>query len=129
MKKTLPLILMIACACVFLAGVLELFKLRFESGDVYPAYSSLRADPLGTMAFYESLEKVPGLSVRRDYSSGNKLPEEPNTAYLHLAASTWEWDRMPEDLCKEIRQFLARGGRLVITMEPRSTTTSRRFLE
>jgi hypothetical protein len=128
MKKNLPLILMIACACVFVAGVLELFKLRFETGDVYPAYSSLRADPLGTMAFYESLEKVPGLTVQRDYSAGNKLPEEPNTAYLHLASSTREWRWMPEDLCKEIRQFLARGGRLVITMEPQATN-NRRFLE
>lgn len=129
MKKHLPLILLVACACVFLAGILELFKLRYESGDVYPPYSSLRADPLGTMAFYESLERIPGLTVRRDYSSGNKLPEEPNTAYLHLASSPWEWRWLPEDLCKEIRQFLARGGRLVITMKPLSTGASIRFLD
>ena len=41
----------------------HLFQLRFEQGDIYPAYSSLRADPLGTKVFYESLETLPGLSV------------------------------------------------------------------
>ena len=34
--------------------------LRFESGDVYPVYSSLRSDPLGTRAFYDSLEDLEG---------------------------------------------------------------------
>jgi hypothetical protein len=129
MKKHLPLILLIVCAGVFFTGVLELFKLRFETGDIYPPYSSLRADPLGTMAFYESLEKVPGLTVRRDYSSANQLPEGPNTTYLHLASSTYEWHWLPDDLVKELRQYLARGGRLVITMEPQSTSTHRAFLD
>src|SRR5712691_320269 len=58
-----------ACAvllvAVFLIGIVELFLLRFEAGDVYPPYSSLRADPIGTKALYESLEKIPGATVAR----------------------------------------------------------------
>src|SRR5438128_196550 len=58
-----------ACAAilvaVFLIGVAELFLLRFAGGDVYPPYSSLRADPSGTRALYESLEKIPGATVAR----------------------------------------------------------------
>src|SRR5689334_19223597 len=114
MKKYFPLLLLLACIAFFAYGIVELFELRFEAGDVYPAYSSLRADPLGTMALYESLGKVPGMSVRRDFSASNRLPEEPGTAYLHLAADTGEWEWLPDDLAKEIKNFVNSGGRLVI---------------
>ncbi len=97
-----------------------MFQLRFEAGDVYPEYSSLRAGPLGTMAFYESLEKMPGLSVRRDFSASNRLPEEPQTVYLHLAGNRYEWNEMPDDLFHEIQGYLARGNRLVITFFPQT---------
>ena len=61
MKKYFSLFLLAGCAAILTLGLIRLFKLRFEAGDVYPAYSSLRSDPLGTMAFYESLGKVPGI--------------------------------------------------------------------
>ena len=47
-----------ALIVVFGAGVIRLFQLRFEAGDVYPPYSSYRADPLGTRALYQSLENL-----------------------------------------------------------------------
>lgn len=125
MKNHLPLLILLACAGVFAFGLVQLFELRFEAGDVYPPYSSLRADPLGTMALYESLGKVPGISVRRDFSASNRLPDEPDTAYIHLAARPGEWDWLPEDLDTEIRSFLARGGRLIITYFPQTETISR----
>jgi hypothetical protein len=107
-------------AAAFGFGLLQLFDLRFESGDVYPKYSSLRADPLGTMALYESLQRMPGLSVRRDFSASGSLPEEPNTAYLHLAGRAAELAWMPSDTYVEIEGFLGRGGRLVMTLFPQT---------
>jgi len=118
MKKHLPIILILACAAAFIFGVVQLFKLRFEVGDVYPAYSSLRSDPLGAMAFYESLAQLPRISVRRDHSSANKLPEGKDTTYLHLASRTSDWDWQPEELWKEINAFTLNGGRLAITFYP-----------
>lgn len=120
MKKYFPILLLLGCTAGFAFGIVQLFELRFEAGDVYPPYSSLRADPLGAMAFYESLGKMPGLSVRRDFSASNRLPEEPGTAYLHLAAEAYEWDFLPDDLFHEMKNFLARGGRLVITYFPQT---------
>jgi hypothetical protein len=120
MKKYFPLILLLGCAAVFAFGIVQLFQLRFEVGDVYPAYSSLRSDPLGTMALYESLGRVPGVSARRDFSASDRLPEEPRTVYLHLAALRYEWGWMPKDSFHEIERFLARGGRLVITFFPQT---------
>ena len=118
MKRNLPTLLLLVCATAFVAGVVYLFVLRFEAGDVYPPYSSLRADPLGTMALAESLAKLPGLKLRRDISTANKLPEEKNTTYLHLAAEVSDWRQMPVDLFEEIEAFATRGGRLVVTMRP-----------
>ena len=121
MKKHLPELTLVLIATVFVAGVVYLFLLRFEAGDVYPPYSSLRADPLGTMALAESLARLPGLKVRADMTTANKLPEEKNTTYLHLAAEVSDWRQMPTELFKEIEAFATRGGRLVVTMRPVNT--------
>ena len=118
MKRGLTITLIVLCATAFIAGLTQLFLLRFEAGDIYPPYSSLRADPLGTMALYESLGQLPDVTVRRDFSDANKLPEEPNTTYLHLGANEYEWHELPVDLFNEIESFATRGGRLAIAMAP-----------
>lgn len=128
MRKHFPIALLLLGAVAFAGGLAELFKLRFESGDVYPPYSSLRSDPLGTMAFYEGLEAVPGLAVRRDFSTTDRLPEGRGAAYLHLAAQTTDWNWIPEETAKEIDAFLGNGGRLVITFFPQTAKPSR-FLD
>jgi uncharacterized protein DUF4350 len=127
MKKSLPVIILFACAAIFVFGIIQLFKLRFESGDVYQPYSSLRADPLGTMALYESIEKTHGITAQRDFSADNHLPEDANTTYLHLAADQYEWEWMPEDVFHEVDDFVRRGGRLVITLLPESSDKLGRF--
>ena len=72
MRKRAPLIILSVSLALFAAGLAHLFKLRFDVGDIYPEYSSLRSDPLGTMALYEGLERIPALSVRRDFLAGNR---------------------------------------------------------
>ncbi|HUA64512.1 MAG TPA: DUF4350 domain-containing protein [Alphaproteobacteria bacterium] len=128
MKKYFPIVILLGCTATFVLGVVYLFDLRFESGDVYPPYSSLRADPLGTMAFYESLKKIPALAVRRDFSASDELPEEPQTVYLHLSGDTFELEFMPDEEYRSIQNFLTRGGRLVITLFPK-TEQQRWFYE
>lgn len=122
MRKFVPIIVILGCAAVFAFGMVQLFKLRFDVGDVYPPYSSLRSDPLGTMALYESINKLPGVSTRRDVSADNRLPESADTTYMHLAADTYEWRWMPEDTFYEVDRFVRGGGRLVITLFPESST-------
>jgi hypothetical protein len=118
MKGRAPIIAFVFCAVIFTAGLFQLLKLRFEAGDVYPPYSSLRADPLGTMAFYEALERMPEIKVERDFSASNKLPEGRNTTYLHLGARTREWQWMDVDELRTVEDFVTAGGRLVITFFP-----------
>jgi hypothetical protein len=117
-KKELPILLLGIIGLVFAAGLAWLFELRLEAGDVYPPDSSLRADPLGTMALYESLENLPGVVVRRDFSSDNRLPTEHSTTYLHLGSPEMELASISSDDFRELESFLARGGRLVIAFFP-----------
>jgi Domain of unknown function (DUF4350) len=121
MKQRAIITILVTCVVLFAAGLYQIFQLRFESGDVYPEYSSLRADPLGTMALCESLEKMPGISVRRDFSADNHLPAGRDTTYLHLAAHTYEWTWMDEELVKEIEGFVAGGGRLAVSFYPETS--------
>ncbi len=118
--KRMPILILLGCAGVLAAGMAALFQLRFERGDVYPPYSSLRADPLGAMAFYESLEKIPGISVKRDFSASDRLPEVKRTVYLELASRPWDWEWISKESLHSIRGFLADGNRLIITFFPQT---------
>lgn len=129
MKRSLPLLLLLGCVAAFTFGLVRLFQLRFEVGDVYPEYSTLRSDPLGAMAFYEGLGKVPGISTSRDLNTENRLPEAPHTVYLQLAASRSEWNRVPPELFHELERFLAHGNRLVITFFPQTSSYTRRVYD
>jgi hypothetical protein len=118
MRRQGAVILLLLCGAGLVVGLVQLFKLRFEAGDIYPPYSSLRADPLGTMAFYEGLAELPGLSLERDYRASNELPAAQQTTYLHLGGDRRDWQSLPEELASEIERFCGSGGRLVVTLLP-----------
>lgn len=115
--KRAPFILLLVAAALFVAGLLHLFHLRFEAGDVYPPYSSLRADPLGTKALFESVDRL--LPVRRHFQSPNRLGDGRDTTLLVLGLSPLELRSDPEEL-KQLESFVADGGRLVIALVPQS---------
>ena len=52
MRSSFLLLPLVAVALI--AGLISIVHIRYASGDVYPAYSTLRADPEGAMALYES---------------------------------------------------------------------------
>lgn len=105
------------CLLGLVWGFLRLFQLRFEAGDVYPPYSSLRADPLGTRALYESLARLPEVTVARNYRPLAQLeagergqPSAWILAGLSFAGYRFHTDR--ED--RHLIQGLALGRRRVI---------------
>jgi len=120
MKRYFAGFLLCALAVTLAFEIIQLFQLRFEDGDVYPPYSSLRSDPLGTMALFESLQAVPGLNVERDLRATNTMPRTQGLTYLHLATSPAEWKAMPEETFREIETFLKSGGRFVVTFYPQA---------
>jgi hypothetical protein len=103
----------------FVAGLVHLFTLRFESGDIYPAYSSLRPDPLGTRALFESLDRLEAVGARRHYEDIDKAEGGEGTTLMLLGMyparrmvtlSAWELDEL-EDIAR-------RGGRVVLAFVP-----------
>jgi hypothetical protein len=118
MKRYQGAILLVVSATLLVFGIVELFEQRFESSDVYPQYSTLRSDPLGAMAIYESLERLPGISVRQDFSVGNVLPPGEGTTFVLLALPEYGWKSLPEDLFAEIDRFVNEGGRFAIALYP-----------
>jgi len=131
MRKT-HLILRFAALAVVIAfgfGILRLWLLRFDSGDIYSPYSSLRTDPLGARAFYESIEQLPGVTVRRNYKPLKKLTGPSGGTLFYLGVDS---DAVPLDLAmgtsgpsefggnsaKAIHDFVSNGGRVVVSFSP-----------
>jgi hypothetical protein len=72
------------------------------------------------MAFFESLEKLPGFQVQRDFSATSRLPAAKGTTYFSLAVSIYDWQLLSERDFQYMDEFVADGGRLVITIFPES---------
>jgi hypothetical protein len=102
----------------FLFGVGHLFVLRFRTGDVYPAYSSLRSDPLGTRVFYESLENLGDYTIGRNYRFLKSLKPESNTTFFYLGTSADDYYAVLQELMKIFDRLTQSGGRLVLTFLP-----------
>ncbi len=117
-SKTIAGIIMGLLLMIFVGGVVHLFILRFESGDVYPAYSSLRSDPLGTRALYASLENIDSLSVHRNFHLLKSLAFGAKTTFFYLGVAPDEFNAIPEETIEAFDRLTKAGGRLVIAFLP-----------
>ena len=99
----------------FLFGVGHLFVLRFQTGDIYPAYSSLRSDPLGTRVFYESLANLGDITPQRNYRQLHSYRPEPGTAFFYLGLTVNDHTFIPDELMELSDRIAESGGRLVVS--------------
>jgi hypothetical protein len=107
----------------FAAGLAHLFILRFEEGDVYPPYSSLRADPLGSKAFYESLVNLKGVEVSRNYEQEDKIDNVYESTLFYFGMQSSYLHDAPERDVKMLESIAAAGGRIVLCFLPQSGET------
>jgi hypothetical protein len=115
MRRRVPWLL-VPLALVFTWGVLQLFGIEFSTGTVYPSYSSLRADPDGTRLLYDSLARLPGLTVTRNYLPLEMLqPADATVLLLGLDARKFGKDL---DLLRAVRRMAERGNRVVLAAGP-----------
>ena len=108
-----PIVFLVA---LFLAGVWEVMIAPLTTGDVYPPYSSLRTDPLGAKALFESLSEQPALDVARLYKSRSPLNSE--TTLFILGVNPVGWSAAPKEVFDEYETLLKSGGRIVIAFLP-----------
>ncbi len=115
-KPLLSFLLALVLFVGFAVGLARLFILRYEVGDIYPPYSSLRADPLGTKAFADALDELPSVEVRRNFKRLPKLrPDGPVTLVYAGVPHTGFWTE------QELRAFdslVVGGSRAVFTFIP-----------
>lgn len=112
------LVLLAVILAGFLSGVVHLFLLRFAGGDTYPVYSSLRADPLGSKALYESLGSLEGVTVSRNYQQLAKLGQNPEATLFLLGMPAFSLNRMGTEEERALESFALGGGRLVLLLYP-----------
>jgi len=118
-KNNIPLyILILVVLAVFVYGVVHLLILRYETGDIYPPYSSLRADPLGTKAFYEGIDNVQGLSSDRNYQPVTKLKDIRNTTIFSFGMDPLALLSVDKETVRAIDELLLNGNRLVFSFFP-----------
>jgi hypothetical protein len=117
-NRPAPVLLLAVLATLIALGFLRLFQLRFDAGDVYPPYSSLRADPLGSKALHDAYDGLPGWTVERNLTPLN-LRDLPLTSAWFRVGETWLTWGEDRDL---LLDFARRGGRLVVVLEPTHRT-------
>jgi hypothetical protein len=101
----------------FVWGLEQVAVAPLETGEIYPPYSTLRSDPLGAKALYESLALLPGISVERLYQSRAAL-HDPDAAMLVLGTDPVAWSALKEKTFEEYEDLIRSGGRLVIAFVP-----------
>ncbi|MBM3861349.1 MAG: DUF4350 domain-containing protein [Verrucomicrobia bacterium] len=114
--KLWPLAWLLGVAA-FVAVLGHLFQLRFESGELYPPYSSFRADPIGCRALYESLDGLGGLTVSRNLDPLPALGQPRGRTLCVFGVTPPQLWVSPAE-ARELDAFLRGGGRLVMTFLP-----------
>jgi hypothetical protein len=97
MKRAASPLVLLALLTVlgFAWGLWQLFSLRFETGDVYPPYSSLRADPLGTKALHDSFDSLGTPRVGRSYRPLDRLEDPRGTTVFWFGDGQLELIEQP----------------------------------
>src|ERR1700688_313697 len=97
-------------------GLEQVVVSPLQTGAAYPEYSSLRSDPMGTMALYESLGKV--MKVDRLYKSRLRSDPGLGTTIFILGVEPVAWAKLKSDTLKQYEELTAKGARLVIAFLP-----------
>ncbi len=93
-------------------GLVALFEWRFAQGDVYPAYSTLRADALGAQIFYESLRELPEVQASRNTERLDLIQPDESTAIFLLGVPP-RW--IPQRVARQVSALALEGGRVVVS--------------
>jgi hypothetical protein len=109
--------LLLGVSIAFGWGLIRLYGLRFDAGDIYPVYSSMRSDPLGAEAFFDSASQLPGYSTRRNFQELEHVRDR-NATILWLGEDPFSFALAQEDDLKHFEELAARGVRLVFAMMP-----------
>jgi uncharacterized protein DUF4350 len=108
--------LALALLAALVWGLEQVAVAPLETGEVYPPYSSLRSDPLGAKALYDSLAALPELTVERLYKQRTAVGA--GAVLFILGVDPVGWSSVTEKTLTDYENLLSGGGRLVIAFLP-----------
>jgi hypothetical protein len=127
-RKVTTLLFVIALAGSIVYTAIYLFGLEFASGSVYPEFSSLRTDPMGSRLLYDSLAALPDITVERNYRALEFLPDNAGTVLL-LAIPAADFGNDTEPYLRSLEDAARRGNRMVAALTITPTDSLPKFAE
>ncbi|MGC4071298.1 MAG: hypothetical protein QM760_02010, partial [Nibricoccus sp.] len=129
MRRRSSWIVLLLIAVVFTGGLCWLFKLRLGQGDLFPAYSTLRADPLGTRAIYEALQELPGMRVERSLQAMKKIPVTPARTIVFAGMWRGQWESFSVQEANALDGAVRAGSRAVIVFRAERMSVDKEMTE
>jgi hypothetical protein len=111
-------LLLMSMMTLFIWGMTTLFALRFEAGEMFPVYSSLRSDPLGVKGLYLALTDLPGVASERHYQGLNKLKTDGHLTLFYLGLPPGFLNHDQEPAIEQMEALAERGARVVLSFKP-----------
>jgi hypothetical protein len=127
MRGPKAVVLVVLVGAVFGWGAIRLFNRQFAAGELYPQFSSLRTDRMGTKLLYDSIGKLPGFAVERNFLPFEFLPRDGATLLL-VGTDPMRLNWNDTGLLRSVEAVAARGNRVVIAMhvDPADRTLAQR---
>jgi len=106
MRKAAPFLMLAA----FVALLVPRMMLSIAQGDVYPEWSTMRSDPLGTKVLFLALQRTGGLAVERNYEPWRQATPR-KAQYVMMGAS-------PSVLAdaKDLAKLVSAGGTVLLAL-------------
>lgn len=106
---------------VFAALFVHVFRLGSGSGTNFAPYSTYRSDPLGMMALYNALDRLPKMEVERYIHDFDELPDGAESTFVIAGAGLGP---DPKPVLDALEDFVVSGGRVVIAFFPINSDTT-----
>lgn len=100
-----------------IAGFGLLYNWRLNLGDSFPAYSSMRADALGTRALYDSLQELHEIAVSRRYEPLADLAPFPLRTIVLAGCDHRGWTKLDPAEFAAVDRAVRAGSRIIIAMQ------------
>ena len=102
-------------AGLFFGGGIGLFERQFAAGELYPDFSSLRTDRMGTKLIYDSLARLPRIAMERNFLPLEFLPHD-GAALLLLGVGPLTVNWNDGLLLRSAESIAMRGNRVIVAM-------------
>ncbi len=103
-----------ALLLVLCYGVAALYRLRVARGDVFPEYSSLRADPLGVRALHDAAGFLPGCESVRWLRPAERLQAGAGDVVFVVGLDHGRSRTFDEDAWSALDRAAVAGARVVV---------------